>query len=393
MSTSTPGRDNLDAALAYKKERDEARAEIAELDASRGRLRSDLRIRYHVLADALGLPHDDNEVNGYYGAVESVSQLRAEVGRLRRELDRVSAEATLNTIPDDAAERITAKLCHLGVVDPDDDTMPVFMDVEDQEASGGRIDHWVHVDGVAEELLKAVRSWLSTPATDHAPAADPTEYCAGLTWTVRHVPPGTIDPEDTDEPIRAGWWVLGVDPEDPELPVVQVWLGETLPGAAPAPAAPQGVEDTVRLSRSELMAGILVGIGGKDDAVPTQAQLYRAVDLIFRHAQRRDRQLAEAIVRELGRMEAGTPAVPLALAEPIHIEAEAQTSIRHELCTPAEPTTWTEHDVEVLHQDDGWATAQCHTCGASIGESIEDDVEDWVDQHRADTLRPAGEEQ
>ncbi|PWK81687.1 hypothetical protein C8D88_11698 [Lentzea atacamensis] len=46
--------------------------------------------------------------------------------------------------------------------------------------------------------------------------------------------------------------------------------------------------ETVTLTRAELMSGILVGIGGEHDTVPTQEQLDRAVDMIFRYARRRD---------------------------------------------------------------------------------------------------------
>lgn len=68
------------------------------------------------------------------------------------------------------------------------------------------------------------------------------------------------------------------------------------------PPTNTGIEETVRLTRAELMSGILVGIGGEHDTVPTQAQLDRAVDMIFRYARRRDRQVAKAIVRELDRL-------------------------------------------------------------------------------------------
>jgi hypothetical protein len=47
-----------------------------------------------------------------------------------------------------------------------------------------------------------------------------------------------------------------------------------------------GHEERVTLTRAELMAGILVGVGGEHDAVPTQEQLDRAVGLIFRQARR-----------------------------------------------------------------------------------------------------------
>lgn len=54
-------------------------------------------------------------------------------------------------------------------------------------------------------------------------------------------------------------------------------------------ALPSGpAEDSVWVSRSELMAGILVGIGGEHDVVPSQEQLDRTVDMIFRQAGRRE---------------------------------------------------------------------------------------------------------
>jgi hypothetical protein len=80
----------------------------------------------------------------------------------------------------------------------------------------------------------------SSPATDPTPDLDLADYCAALSWTVRHTPPGTTDREDTDTPIAAGWWLLGLG-EDPDVPVVQVHLGETLPVATePEPATPDG---------------------------------------------------------------------------------------------------------------------------------------------------------
>lgn len=59
--------------------------------------------------------------------------------------------------------------------------------------------------------------------------------------------------------------------------------------AAPLQAAEAAtMDERVWLSRAELMSGILVGIGGEHDVVPTQEQLDRAVDMIFRYAKRRD---------------------------------------------------------------------------------------------------------
>lgn len=81
------------------------------------------------------------------------------------------------------------------------------------------------------------------------------------------------------------------------------------------------------------------------------------------------------------------PAAPQAPAEPTGCPDchEAAPAAREDTAPPA----WTEHDIEATHQDDGWVTAECRTCGASIGESTEDTVEDWADAHRADTLRPS----
>lgn len=67
-------------------------------------------------------------------------------------------------------------------------------------------------------------------------------------------------------------------------------------GVAPlqaAEAATGGREETVTLTRAELMGGIIVGIGGEHDPVPTQAQVDRAVDQIFRYARRRDQHAAQ----------------------------------------------------------------------------------------------------
>lgn len=79
---------------------------------------------------------------------------------------------------------------------------------------------------------------------------------------------------------------------------------DATPDTPVGPRPNPGVEETVRLTRAELMSGILVGIGGAHDVVPTQAQLDRAVDMIFRYARRRDQQVAKAIVRELDRLAA-----------------------------------------------------------------------------------------
>jgi hypothetical protein len=62
-------------------------------------------------------------------------------------------------------------------------------------------------------------------------------------------------------------------------------------------------------------------------------------------------------------------------------QANAMVAAPQATAEPAEEAT---HDVEITIHDDGWATAECRTCGASIGESAEDTVADWADQHRAD---------
>lgn len=49
-------------------------------------MRADLSIRYHALADALGVPRDDDQVRGYYTAVDLVAALRADVVRLGEEV-------------------------------------------------------------------------------------------------------------------------------------------------------------------------------------------------------------------------------------------------------------------------------------------------------------------
>lgn len=49
-----------------------------------------------------------------------------------------------------------------------------------------------------------------------------------------------------------------------------------------------GHDERVTLTRAELMSGILVGIGGEHDVVPSQEQLDRTVDMIFRYTRRRD---------------------------------------------------------------------------------------------------------
>lgn len=97
---------------------------------------------------------------------------------------------------------------------------------------------------------------------------------------------------------------------------------DATPDTPTDPQAHPGVEETVRLTRAELMSGILVGIGGAHDVVPTQAQLDRAVDMIFRYARRRDRQVAEAIVRELDRL-AAEPADSISNADEGSLRSQA----------------------------------------------------------------------
>jgi hypothetical protein len=71
------------------------------------RLRADLGIRYGALADALGLPHDADQVSGYYAAVDDVAQLRAEVKRLRA--DRRALQQAAEQVAQDAARRSAAR--------------------------------------------------------------------------------------------------------------------------------------------------------------------------------------------------------------------------------------------------------------------------------------------
>lgn len=47
-----------------------------------------------------------------------------------------------------------------------------------------------------------------------------------------------------------------------------------------------GDADTITVTHDELWAGILVGIAGESDPVPTQEQCDRTVKLIFRTARR-----------------------------------------------------------------------------------------------------------
>jgi hypothetical protein len=63
-----------------------------------------------------------------------------------------------------------------------------------------------------------------------------------------------------------------------------------LPEAEAAAPAPEH-DERVAVSRSELMAGILVGVGGEHDVVPTQEQIERAADLIIRQARQRGRNM------------------------------------------------------------------------------------------------------
>lgn len=60
-----------------------------------------------------------------------------------------------------------------------------------------------------------------------------------------------------------------------------------------------GHEERVTLTRAELMSGILVGIGGEHDVVPSQEQLDRTVDMIFRYVRRRDALATQGAARML----------------------------------------------------------------------------------------------
>lgn len=51
---------------------------------------------------------------------------------------------------------------------------------------------------------------------------------AGLRWHATYVPPGTVDPEDTDAVIESGWYVTGHDPEQPDGPMVQMLVEHTV---------------------------------------------------------------------------------------------------------------------------------------------------------------------
>lgn len=80
--------------------------------------------------------------------------------------------------------------------------------------------------------------------------------------------------------------------------------------------------DSVYVTRAELMAGILVGIGGEHDVVPTQEQLDRTVDMIFRHAQRRD----------AANLKAAEKLVPILFPEtdPLRASAPSEVSMEEE---------------------------------------------------------------
>jgi hypothetical protein len=101
-------------------------------------------------------------------------------------------------------------------VDPDDDTMAVFMDFEDQEASGGRIDHWAHVDGIAEELAKSLSDVVPSEPAYYLPADFENRF--------REIARGVVSGQ-LDERLRLATMLMRqvlmafpVGPVDPEAP-------------------------------------------------------------------------------------------------------------------------------------------------------------------------------
>lgn len=69
-------------------------------------------------------------------------------------------------IPEDAADRMARKLREIGLVDPEDNTMPVFVrDDAPERKDGARIDYWKPHHDVAQALVAEVRSWMSEEGT------------------------------------------------------------------------------------------------------------------------------------------------------------------------------------------------------------------------------------
>lgn len=67
-------------------------------------------------------------------------------------------------IPENAQVQVADLLRELSVVDPDDDTMPVFLGLHDKHRETlGSIGHWTHVDGIAARIVDLLRSWSPSP--------------------------------------------------------------------------------------------------------------------------------------------------------------------------------------------------------------------------------------
>lgn len=288
--------------------------------------------------------------------------------------------------PTAQSEALAKALRQVGVVDPDDDCMSVF------ETTGEGIKHWVPVDLVALRLLESaawsseverltadlaardgiIHAWtrqderrraevsrlrkqLATAvvlpqdadecvsvvlnaAANRCNAAlsegfdialtsavmdllrswgassseVPQPQGGGLQWQAVHVQPGTSDREDIDARFSAGWWVLGIDPESPEMPNVQMRV-------EPGPDYDGGEGPVARW---------------------IAAQLEKAA------------RQARSITSAVG---------------------------------------MTQHRVEITYGHLGYS-AHCATCRGWFHFSHEDMAKDWKDQHEADTLRPALEE-
>jgi hypothetical protein len=257
-------------------------------------------------------------------------QAHAVMGLVRRWL----AAPAVDTIPDDAAERLADKLRDLGVVDPDDGTMPVFVATEDSQSDpGGCIDHWVNVEGIAEELVQRLGA---TRTTGPAPAAAAS---TNEEWAVWY---GGPDPYNA-----AG--IESYDDEDDARENLQWYRSDLGSGIAVrtvtrstwrvVPAAPQAPAGPTKSSNAHGQINTDAPAAREDAATPTPSDLQ--------------------VAPTLGASE--------------------------DAATPNEGG----HRADIKPLSLEWHRVTCQSgCGWLGDYADKGDAQDDADQHQADTLRP-----
>lgn len=177
--------------------------ELARLREEIKSLRADLSIRHNALRDALGGPEAGgaNEPTRYYAAIEQVHQLRAEVRSMVVDLHAAQFDGA-TSLPDRP------------------------------------------LDTVWKWLLDLVRKDRALLSGGNTTPADAATGHLGYRWSAVEVAPGTINPDD-GELLAAGWWIVGMGPDDASEPAVELHVESTpwVAGADPAVQVARSIAD------------------------------------------------------------------------------------------------------------------------------------------------------